>query len=153
MEGNNDGVTFGPSNESSERPVLKVPTADYGDELLFSGMQELQELWQQDQTMQGGLDMPAFFHNPASLFPKLVQEAMAKKRANESQLMQVLRDDHMSRLASQPEIDKCLWTVDEYVDHVTQRDMNPCGFIKDYFGEGGLCDKRVLEIRELIDKV
>jgi len=59
----------------------------------------------------------------------------------------------MSRLASQPEIDKCLWTVDEYVKHVTCRDMNPCGFIKDYFGEGGLCNKRVLEIRELLDKV
>ncbi len=59
----------------------------------------------------------------------------------------------MLRLASQPEIDQCLWTVDKYVEHVTCRDMNPCDFIQDYFGEGGLCNKRVLVIRELLDKV
>ena len=102
--------------------------------------------------MQGDLHLPDFIHNPASLFPNLVEEAMAKKCANKSQLMQILREEHMSRQSSQPEIDKCLWTVDEYVEHVTHCDMNPCGFIKDYFGEGGLCNKRVLEIREFLTK-
>jgi len=110
LNGNKDSVTSGPSSETGECHVLKVPTTDYGDELLFSGLQELQELWHRDQTMQGDLHLPDFIHNPASLFPNLVEEAMAKKRAKESQLMQILRDDHMSRLASQPEIDKCLWT-------------------------------------------
>ena len=90
MEGNKDGVTSGPSSEIAEHHVLKVPTTDYGDELLFSGLQELQELWHRDQTMQGGLHMPGFIHNPASLFPNLVEEAMAKKRTNKSQLMQIL---------------------------------------------------------------
>ena len=97
--------------------------------------------------------MPDFIHNPAALFPNLVQEAMAKKCANESQLMQILWDEHKSKLASQPEIEKRLWNVDEYVEHVACCDMNRCSFIKDYFGEGGLCNKRVLEIRELLDKV
>ncbi len=83
--------------------------------------------------MPGGLHMPDFIQNPASLFPNLVVEAMAKKHANESQLMQILQDEHMSRLASQPEIDKHLWTVDKYVEHVTHCGMNPCGFIKDYY--------------------
>ena len=148
-----DDVTSGPSSETAECHVLKVPTADYGDELLFSGLRELQELWHRDWITPGGLDMPDFIHNPASLFPKLVEEAMTKKHANESQLMQILRNEHKSRLASQPEIDKCLWNGDEYVQYDTCRNLNPCGFIKDYFGEGGLCNKRVLEIRELLDKI
>ncbi len=38
LEGNKDGVTSGPSSEIAERHVLKVPTTDYGDELLFSGL-------------------------------------------------------------------------------------------------------------------
>jgi len=63
-----------------------------------------------------------------------VKEVMAKKRANKSQLMQILQEEHMSRHSSQPEINKHLWTVDKYADHVTHCDLNPCGFIKDYFG-------------------
>jgi len=39
--------------------------------------------------------------------------------------------------------------VDEYVEHVIRRDKNPRDFIKDYFGEGGLCNKRVMDIRTL----
>ena len=90
LDGNKDGVTSGPSSEIAKRHVLKVATADYGDELFFSGLQELQELWQKDQTMPGGLHMPDFIQNPASLLPNLVVEAMAKKCANKSQLMQIL---------------------------------------------------------------
>ena len=94
MNGNKDGVTSGPSSDTAECHVLKVPTADYDDELLFSGLQEFQELWYRDRTTQGDLHMPDFIHNPASLFPKLVEEAMAKRRANEYQIMQILRDEH-----------------------------------------------------------
>ncbi len=99
--------------------------------------------------MPGGLDMPDYIQKPASLFPNLVDEAITKKRANESQLMQFLRDEHISMVKSQPEIEKSLWTVDEYVEHVICHDKNPRDFIKDYFGEGGLCNKRVMDIRTL----
>jgi len=67
-----------------------VESSDYGDELLFSGLRELQELWHRDWTMPVGLHVPDFIHNPASFSPNLVEEAMAKKRANKSQLMQIL---------------------------------------------------------------
>jgi len=90
LEGKKDGVTSGPSSVIAQRHVLKVPTTDYGDELLFSRLRELQESWHRDRTMSVCLDMPEFINNPASLFPNLVEEAMIKKRAKESQLMQIL---------------------------------------------------------------
>jgi len=78
-----------------------------------------------------------------------VHEAITKKCVNESQVMQILRDEHISMVKSQPEIEKRLWTVDEYAEHVIHREKNPRDFIKDYFGEGGLCNKRVMDIRTL----
>jgi len=93
--------------------------------------------------------MPDYIQKPASLFPNLVDEAITKKHANKSQLMQIIRDEHISMVKSQLEIEKSLWTVDEYVEHVIRRDKNPRDFIKDYFGEGGLCNKRVMDIRTL----
>ena len=90
LEGFDDGVTFGPSSEIAPSYVLQIPTTDYGDVLFFGALQDLQEKCHREMTMPGGLDMPDYIKKPASLSPNLVDEAMTKKCANESQLMQLL---------------------------------------------------------------
>jgi len=139
----------------TRRPEAESPVVvDYGDDKLFADLVRVHDYYYEWRAQHPDVDVwdgsPAFVNFSASRFT----EVLEKRIWHEINVCheQIWPEVNIHKCKKHfhdpiPEIDKRLWSVEQWIALSKKRCINPCEFYEEYFGDEGLLAVRVQEAR------
>ncbi len=127
---------------------------DYSDDKLFTNLARVHDYYYEWRAQHLDVDVwdgsPAFVNFSTSQFTEVLEKCIWHEvHVNHEQIQPILNmhkcENHFYN--PNPEIDKCLWSVEQWIVLSKRRAVQPCVFYNDYFGMEGLLAVRVQEAR------